>query len=220
MKPKLIIIISVLIMFLQVSGTKAQEFKSVSGIVTAFKTIPLNNVKVSSSKSGEIAYTDSTGMFSIKTSDKDILTVTASGFMKKKLKIQKEKLYKIDLIYVNNLSNFNKVVSNGHLSDEVLRQAIISGSSGIQRDYSKYKSIFELVAGEFSNLRVNGTSIINTKRRSMGSQQILFVVNDRIVPDISFLIPDDVKTIEFVDDVGASLYGSKGANGVLKITLK
>jgi hypothetical protein len=219
MKPKLIII-SVLIILLQVSGAEAQEFKSVSGIVTAFKTIPLNNVKVSSSKSGEIAYTDSTGMFSVKTSDKDILTVTASGFLKKKIKIQKEKLYKIDLIYVNNLSNFNKAVSNGHLSDEVLRQAINSGSSGIQRDFSKYKTIYELVAGEFSNLRVNGTSVVNTKRRSMGSLQVLYVVNERIVPDISYLIPDDVKTIEFVDDVGASLYGSFGANGVLKITLK
>jgi hypothetical protein len=77
-----------------------------------------------------------------------------------------------------------------------------------------------LVASEFYNLRVNGTSVVNTKRRSFGSQQVLYVVNDRIVPDISFVLTNDIKKIEFIDDVGATLYGSMGANGVLKITLK
>ena len=50
--------------------------------------------------------------------------------------------------------------------------------------------------------------------------QVLYVVNEKIVPDISYINPTYVKSIEFIDDVGATLYGVQGGNGVLKITLK
>lgn len=46
------------------------------------------------------------------------------------------------------------------------------------------------------------------------------MVDNKIVSDISFVNPTYVKTIEFIDDVGATMYGLSGANGVLKITLK
>jgi len=200
---------------------KAQESKSVSGIVTSFRKIPLNNVKVSSDRSKEIAYTDSTGIFNILSSDKDILTISAYGFVNRKFRIRKGNFYQINLDYVDNLSNFNEAVTHGHISENLLREAVISTPSEIQRDYSKYKTIFELIASEFYNVRVNGTSVVNTKRRSMNqSQQVLYVVNGKIVPDISFVLTDDVKKIEFIDDVGATMYGVQGANGVIKITLK
>jgi len=220
MSTRLIIIFSVLFNILSVSWTDAQETRIVKGIVTVFKKIPLNKVRIFDAKSKSVVYTDSTGMFSIGCFDKDMLNVYASGFLKKNIKVQKDAFYNIDLIYIDNPSNFNDAVSNGHIREDVLRKALISMSSEAQKDYSKYKSIYELIASEFSSLRVNGTSVVNTKRRSFGSQQVLFVVNNRIVQDISYVIPDDVKTIEFLDDVSASLYGSMGANGVLKITLK
>lgn len=220
MSTRLIIIFSVLFNILSVSWTDAQETRIVKGIVTVFKKIPLNKVRIFDAKSKSVVYTDSTGMFSIGCFDKDMLNVYASGFLKKNIKVQKDAFYNIDLIYIDNPSNFNDAVSNGHIREDVLRKALISMSSEAQKDYSKYKSIYELIASEFSSLRVNGTSVVNTKRRSFGPQQVLFVVNNRIVQDISYVIPDDVKTIEFLDDVSASLYGSMGANGVLKITLK
>ena len=220
MKTKFLIIIPVLILIYN-SGTEAQNFKSVTGIVTAFGKVPLNNVRVLSAKSRDVVYTDSTGIFSIKSSDKDILTIYATGFVTKRTRIRKENFYRIDLNYVDNLSNFNEAVTHGHISENLLREAVISTPSEIQRDYSKYKTIFELIASEFYNVRVNGTSVVNTKRRSMNqSQQVLYVVNGKIVPDISFVLTDDVKKIEFIDDVGATMYGVQGANGVIKITLK
>jgi outer membrane receptor for ferrienterochelin and colicin len=41
-----------------------------------------------------------------------------------------------------------------------------------------------------------------------------------IMSDISFITPINVKTIEYIDGVDASSYGSRGANGIIKITLK
>ena len=47
-----------------------------------------------------------------------------------------------------------------------------------------------------------------------------FVVDDKIVSDISYIDTEYVKSIELIDDVGTTMYGAMGANGVLKITLK
>jgi hypothetical protein len=46
------------------------------------------------------------------------------------------------------------------------------------------------------------------------------VVDDKVVSDISFIDPNWVRSVELIDDVRATMYGSMGANGILKITLK
>lgn len=201
--------------------TEAQETKSVSGIITAFTNIPLNNVSVLSQKAGDKAQTNSQGQFTVKCLDKDVLIVTASGFKTKKVKIRNEQHFKIDLSYEDNTVNFNDAVSNGHVSGSVLKESVLAAEKASRKDYSKYKSIFDLVASEIYNVKVEGTTIINPQRRSLESvQRVLLVVDGKIVTDISFVAPMDVKSIEFIDDVGASFYGQQGANGVLKITLK
>ena len=40
------------------------------------------------------------------------------------------------------------------------------------------------------------------------------------VSDISFVNPRDVKTIDVIKDGSASIYGIRGANGVILITTK
>ena len=220
-KQKLILILSVLIILVKDSGAYAQDFRLVSGVVTAFKNIPLKKVKVSAAKSGETAFTDYAGQFVIKSLNKDVLTFAASGFVEKKIRLTKDKTYIINIEYANNVTSFNKAIKNGHIAEDALRQAINSASSGPGKDYSKYKTIYELISCEIYNVRVKGTSIVNTKIQSFDSSpQVLYVVDDKIVSDISYISPDYVKKIEFIDDVGTTLYGMQGANGVIKITLK
>lgn len=198
-----------------------QELRSVSGTVTSFKKIKLNNARISAEKSGEATITDSLGNFSIKCLSKDVLKVTASGFNDRKIKVGKESAYKIDLLYSDNVNNFEDAVGNGHISAEVLRNAIFENESKNTKDYSNYKSIYELIASEIYEVSVNGTVILNKKIKSFDSTpEVLLVVDEKIVRDISFVNPNYVKSIEFVEDVGATMYGSMAANGVLKITLK
>jgi hypothetical protein len=221
MKIKITFIVIFLISLLFSTGSNAQDLRSVKGIITSFKTIPLKLVTVTSLKAGESAITDSAGTFSVKCFTKDVLKVSANGFIEKKQKIKAGSAYKIDLVYRDNVQNFNEAVSHGHISDEVLRKAIFSEESKNIKDYSKYKSIYELIASEIYNVRVKGNTIVSTKRVSLNSTPVvLLVVDEKIVSDISYIEPGYVKSIEFIDDVGTTLYGSRGANGVLKITLK
>lgn len=221
MKTKITLTIVFFILALSGTGLNAQDLRTVSGIVTSFRTIPLNNATVYAVKSGNSVLTDSTGRFSIECNTKDILRISASGFVDKNQKLNDESVYKINLTYVDNIANFNEAVNSGHISQEMLRDALFAEESKRTKDYSKYHNIYELVASEIYNVRVKGNTIVNTKIRSYDlTPEVLLVVNGKIVSDISFVATDDVKSIEFVDDVGATLYGSMGANGVLKITLK
>lgn len=221
MKRKLIILLSWIISISISTTGIAQDLKNITGVVTSFKTIPLNNVKIYAAKSGKTAFSDSTGRFTIKCAGNDILTVSASGFSGKKVKTGKDEMYKVDLTYNDSEANFKAATSHGHISPELLRQSLESRFARNQRDYSKYKTIYELIASEIYNVRVKGTTIVNTKVRSFESDpQVLLVVDGVIVSDISYIAPDYVKSIEFIDDVGATLYGAKGANGVIRITLK
>jgi len=221
MKTKITFLIVFLMSILFGTSSIAQDLRSVSGVVTSFKTIPLKLVTVTSLKSGESTKTDSSGTFSIKCFTKDVLKVSASGFIEKKQNVKAGSAYKIDLVYRDNVKNFNDAVSHGYISDEVLRKAIFSEEAKNVKDYSKYKTIYELISSEIYNVRVKGNTIVSTKRVSLNSTPVvLLVVDEKIVSDISYIEPGYVKSIEFIDDVGTTLYGSRGANGVLKITLK
>ena len=222
MKVRYIIFFSLVIISFTGNCLIAQtQSRKVTGIVTSFNTLPLNNVRVFADKSGDIVYTDSTGRFSVGILDKDILFISAAGFNSRKVRTGKENIYAVDLSYEDNISNFNDAVSHGHISETVLKNALMLEAKKNEKDYSKYKSIYDLISSEIYNVRINGNTIVNTKLRSFDrTPEVLLVVNDKIVSDISYIIPVDVKSIEFIDDVGTTLYGSMGANGVLKITLK
>lgn len=219
MKRKTVLGVLVLIFFTGI--TYSQEKIRVTGIVTSFKTIPLRNVSIISSKTGDTATTDSAGVFSIQCMKKDVLRVSASGFITRKQKIKGVSVYKIDLVYRDDPANFNEAVNNGHIAERVLRDAITSGAGAVAKDYSKYKSVYDAIAGEIYNVRVNGNMIVNTKLKSFDrTPEVLLVVDDKIVSDISYIDTEYIQSIEFIDDVGTALYGSMGANGVLKIKLK
>jgi hypothetical protein len=221
MKTKYALPVILFILFSLFIESIGQDLRPVSGTVTSFKKIYLNNARITAEKSGEVAITDSLGNFSIKCLNKDILKVTASGFGDRKIKIGKESVYKIDLLYSDNVKNFEDAVGNGHVSAEVLRNAIFDNESKNTKDYSNYKSIYELISSEIYEVSVNGTVILNKKIKSFDSTpEVLLVVDEKIVRDISYVNPNYVKSVEFVEDVGATMYGSMAANGVLKITLK
>lgn len=199
----------------------SQDLKPVTGLITAFKTIPVNNARITSTKTKVITYTDPSGMFTINCPVNDILIVYASGFKTKKIRVGERSVCNAVIDYINKSGSFSSAVSNGHIPASELRSAINDMEKGNLKDYSKYKSIFDLISSEIYNVRVNGTTIVNTKVRSFDlSPRVLLVVDDKIVTDISYINPDYVKSVEFIDDASATMYGSMGANGVIKITLK
>ncbi len=221
MKPTLILAALMLISQVDGSRAEAQGTRKITGIITSFKNIPLNNVRIHALGSGNSQFTDSTGCFIIYCSYRDKLIISASGFNEKKIKIGKKTIYQVDLPYIFNYESFEKAIANKHIRPDVLEKAISAENKKKEKDYSKYNSIFELIDVEIYEVRVNGTTVYNNKIKSMDlNPKVLYVVDDKIVPDISYINPTYIKSIEFIDDTGATLYGVMGANGVLKITLK
>ena len=220
MKTRLIVILSALFLLFFISEAISQEKITVSGKV-CYGAVPLNNVYVRAMNSDEFTHTDTLGRFSLKSLENDALTITASGFEAKKLKVKKLKEDAIELEFRNNPENFNKAVNNGHISENALQKAILQIQKKNEKDYSIYQSIYQLISSEVYEVTVTGTTVLNKKRRSTdGDPKVLFVVDGKIVSDISFVNPNSVKAIEFIDDAGATMWGVQGGNGVLKITLK
>lgn len=89
-----------------------------------------------------------------------------------------------------------------------------------------YKSIYDMLIGEVAGVRVEMTGsdsaniYIRGRNSINGSSQPLFIVDGSEVNDISYLNPNDVERIDVLKDSSASMYGVRGANGVIVITTK
>ena len=89
-------------------------------------------------------------------------------------------------------------------------------------DYSSYTDIFQLFRAKFQNVEVIGENIfIKGSGISVngGRMSPIFVVNGTQVNNISIIAPSNIKRIS-VERGNTSLYGSRGAGGVIKIKLK
>jgi TonB-dependent SusC/RagA subfamily outer membrane receptor len=84
-----------------------------------------------------------------------------------------------------------------------------------------YQDIYDMIRGRFPGVEVSGKSI---KIRGVNSLNIstepLFVVDGVIVNEIADIDPVMVKSIEVLKGPDASVYGTRGSNGVIVITRK
>ena len=84
--------------------------------------------------------------------------------------------------------------------------------------------------GEYLRGRVPGLTVIKDGHRYRfiirgvstinGSSEPLFIVDGVEVADISYLNPRDVKSVEVLKDSSSSIYGARGAYGVILITTR
>jgi len=88
--------------------------------------------------------------------------VTASGFTDKKIKVGKESFYRIDIVYNDNVRN-SMMQSVTVMFSRSTQNAIMEKESKNMKDYSNYKSIYELIASEIYEVRVDGSVILNRK---------------------------------------------------------
>jgi TonB-dependent SusC/RagA subfamily outer membrane receptor len=91
------------------------------------------------------------------------------------------------------------------------------------KKYATYNSIYDLIRGELGGegVRVDpGNNIlIEGLNTLMGPTSPLIVVDGIIVSSIDYIHPQMVKSIEVLKGASASVYGSRGSNGVILITL-
>lgn len=223
-KAKLILI---LIMFVSLSF--AQD-KTLVGKVTTFDSIPLSGVDVLVKSTKQLYKTDSLGRFQVFCDPEDKLEISAKGFYPQKVNVAKEirlmlvnlKLKKGD----NNMDLASRYVNvgYGYVDSKSLLNAVSSVNKN-EMDFSLYSNMFDLIQGQFPGVAVEGNKIIVRGTKTIygtESDAALLVVDGMIVSseDFSNLSPLDVQSIDVLKDGSSSIYGSRGANGVVLVETK
>jgi TonB-dependent SusC/RagA subfamily outer membrane receptor len=85
-----------------------------------------------------------------------------------------------------------------------------------------YTNIYDYMRGRLAGVRVtsNNQIIVRGINTINSGTEPLFVVDGSIVFDIDYINVNDIKDISVLKDAAASIYGSRGANGVVQISLK
>ncbi len=92
---------------------------------------------------------------------------------------------------------------------------------GTQEKYASYSNIYDMLRGEVAGVQVTGSQIrIQGTTSIMSGTEPLLVVDGTVVNSIADIMPQHVRSIEVLKGSAASIYGSRGANGVILITLK
>ncbi len=119
-------------------------------------------------------------------------------------------------------SEFDDKVNIGYGSvDKKNLTTPVSKMNVEQSNYGSYRDIYDLIQGKFAGVEVKGKSIrIQGANSFMASTEPLFVVDGIVVESIDNIRPVEVKSIEVLKGASAAVYGSRGGNGVILITLK
>jgi TonB-dependent SusC/RagA subfamily outer membrane receptor len=98
--------------------------------------------------------------------------------------------------------------------------ASVGKVNGQNPKYASYSSIYTMIRGEVPGVQVSGKSITIRGRNSINSGgQPLIIVDGIMTSSLDNITPQMVKSIEVIKDASASIYGTRGANGVIIITL-
>lgn len=224
---KSIIVILTLVFSL---NTSWGQDKTLVGKITTFDSIPLIGVNIEVKSTGEIVQTDSLGRFQVFCNPEDKIKIKADGFSTKKVKIKEN----IRLIFVNlklkkGKNNFEQAgrhvnVGYGDVSSRDLLYSV-STANNKDIDFSNFNNVLDAIQGQFPGVTVtDGEIVVRGTKTLTGSQgNAALIVIDGIISsstDLLNISVHDIKSIDVLKDGSASIYGSRGANGVVIITTK
>ncbi|MFD1630801.1 SusC/RagA family TonB-linked outer membrane protein [Pseudopedobacter beijingensis] len=224
----------VLIMFFLSTLGVLQSFAQVkvSGVVKESNGEPLPGVSVKL-KGGQLAtQTNVNGQFNITVPGTDaVLVFSYVGFVAKEVKVGTQTNLQINL--VENANDLDEVVVTGYGQTSAKRDLIGSQSSVTSKDIEERQpvTLFDALQGQASGVQVvndNGDPMGQGSIQIRGASSInasgvgpLYVIDGVISENGNFVNPQDIESMEILKDIAsASIYGARGANGVILITTK
>ena len=207
-------------------STTAFAQQKISGVVSGENNLPLAGatIIVNGTNIATTSLTD--GSFTISAKTNDILEISFVGYKTQQIKIENETSLKI--ILQPTILSLDEVILTGYTSQKVKE---ITGSVAI----IKTKDLTAIPAGQVDQMlqgRASGLTVIssglpggisNVRIHGLGNfgdVTPLFII-DGVQGNINNLNPYDVESIQVLKDAGAySIYGVRGANGVIIITTR
>lgn len=197
----------------QDGGIKKVEL---SGVVTDYDNNPIKGVRVFVDSLKTTVKTDKNGFYKIILTNKNKL-ITAYSLKHGLIDIGYNGEDKINFIFPKE----KEIITKKKFSELGYG---LSNYDDKSIDYSSYTDIFQLLRTKFQNVEIIGSEIrIKGSGSSLSSANAnippIFIVNNSQVSSISSINPADIKSVS-VNRANTSLYGSRGAGGVIKIVLK
>ena len=228
MKWKIIFVLLISFCFIQTSPAQKPDKKiKISGVVLDANQKPVGNVLIFVDKVKTNSVTDSKGIYRVKVSPvaKKIVAYSTFKWCKEmEINGKTEINFVLDGTGNNTIKPVRKEeeminVGYGETNKKNLTMPV-SKLEGKRTKYESYNNVFDMINGEVPGVEVSGTSIkIRNATSFQLSTEPLFVVDGVIVPTINEIVPAQVKSIEVLKGPSASIYGARGGNGVIVITL-
>jgi len=117
----------------------------------------------------------------------------------------------------------DEIVNTGYIKAH--KRDLSNNASEVSKNTIKnadhYTSIYDMIRGEVAGVSVSGSTVMIRGIGTIGgSTTPLYIVNGMPVSSIDHIFPSQVKSITVLKDSAAAIYGVRGANGVIVITLK
>jgi len=223
-----IFILSVLTCYSHVSfGQKVNRKITITGIVLDAKQKPVEGAALFIDKIKTTSVTDQNGYYKVKVSPdaKEILVFTLFNGASEEVINGRTSINFILTDKSTESANKdktdqNKTVNVGYGTvqkrDVTTPVGVIDGQDP---KFASCQSIYDMIRGRIPGVEVTGKSIKIMGSSSLNiSTEPLFVVDGVIVNNIDDISPQTVKSIEVLKGPAASVYGTRGANGVILIT--
>ncbi len=209
--------------------TNQNQQLTISGIVTDENNLPLIgvNIVIKGTTTGTVTNPD--GRYSLEIPSEDVTIVYSSiGYLSEE--IIPGSRTEINVSLIPDIKELDEVVVIGYgvqkksnvtgaissvKSEELSNRSTSNVASALQGKVSGVQIMNTSGApGSGSTIRIRGFS-------SNGVSDPLYIVDGLKVPDIDYLDPDNIESIEILKDgASAAIYGAEAGNGVVLITTK
>jgi len=221
---------ALLILFAAVPATLFAQTKTVTGVVLDQQTkesIPGATVTVISTKKG--VATDVSGRFSITVADNDQLLISSIGYKDQTITVGTQT--NITVILGNTQTDLNDVVVVGYGTQKKVNvTGAVSQVAGSELSRRPVTSVGSALQGQLPGVTVrvqrglpgnNGGEIRIRGIGTLNDASPLLVIDGVPSGDINILNPEDIESVSVLKDAAASsIYGVRGANGVILVTTK
>ena len=216
------------LLFFNISAQKNNNKITITGKVTDLLGSPVSGALIMIDGENSAAKTSDKGQFKIKVKSSaatiGVFTIN-TGATEEPINGRTVINFKLDKVLT-----LQPGAGTGAVSEEVINAGYSSSKKGNLStpvsssdvsggEYASFSSIYDVLK-TIPGVVVSGTGVTIRGVGTTGSSSPLFVVNGITVNSISGINPSIVKSIEVLKGPAASVYGMRGANGVILIKLK
>ncbi|UAY51563.1 SusC/RagA family TonB-linked outer membrane protein [Ferruginibacter albus] len=201
---------------------------AVSGKVTSEAGLALSNVSIQIQGTSKGTTTNATGEFAIIASDSDVLVFSSVGYKTQMVTVAGQT--GINVTLATSAEELTQVIVVGYGTQrkrdvtgatstvngsDLVKQIVNTPTQALQGKATGVQIIASSSPGIAPQIRIRGTGT------ALGGTHALYVVDGILTDDITNINTADITDITILKDASAtSIYGSRGANGVVIITTK